>query len=106
MPSRIFKYKLANLGTQTVIPYPAGLTVMSCGLDAERNLCIWARVPEPSKDVRVASQQWVSQRSFDVTVVGTGDVYPDNLQFLGTVANEDTGLVLHVFIPKEIVKQT
>lgn len=72
------------------IAMPAGGEIISCGLDGDKNLCVWAEVDssEEAKDQKLIA-------------VGTGMILPDEAddeirQFIGSVTMPD-GLVWHIY---------
>jgi hypothetical protein len=85
--SRIFRYPLKVVGTQTIeMPLYYTLLSVAPGRTDEYTIDLWAQVPEQAPLVPV-----------DIEIVGTGHPMPRvMLDFVGTAVMPD-GLVWHVY---------
>lgn len=95
----IYKYVLdtaCNVIGDPKIPYtmelPKGAEILSCGLQNNKNFCVWAKVdPNQTEMVEV-----------EFYIFGTGCPIPDEigngLQFIRTVMISDGLYVYHIFI--------
>ena len=95
----IYKYVLytaCNVVGAPKIPYtmelPKGAVILSCGLQNNKNFCVWAKVdPNQTEMVEV-----------EFYIFGTGwpilDEIDNGLQFIGTVMISDGLYVYHIFI--------
>ena len=88
----IWKYKIQEVFSQpaeTEFIMPKGAVILSCGLDAMGEICIWAMVNEQKKEKVIVK----------IIPIGTGWGLPDNFEnemsFIGTVTKDS--FVWHVF---------
>ena len=103
----IYKYVLytaCNVVGTPKFPYtmelPKGAVILSCGLQNNKNFCVWAKVdPNQTEMVEV-----------EFYIFGTGWPIPDEidngLQFIGTVMISDGRYVYHIFIKQSVASHS
>ena len=103
----IYKYVLdtaCNVLGAPKIPYtmelPKGAEILSCGLQNNKNFCVWAKVdPNQTEMVEV-----------EFYIFGTGCPIPDEidngLQFIGTVMISDGRYVYHIFVKAPVASHS
>lgn len=81
----IWKYEIAEEGS-SILKVPLGAEVISCGLDANDNMCVWAIVnPDAMYDEEIEILAW-----------GTGWPLDFRGKFIGTVTKAP--YVWHIFV--------
>lgn len=78
----IHKYIITPSFKEVIVKMPAGAQILSCGIDKDKKLCLWALIDTDNINN-------LEQRKF--YCVGTGWKIPslDKYRFIGTAADEN-----------------
>lgn len=100
----VYKYVLDycwNVVDDPKIPYtielPKGATVLSCGLQNNENVCIWAMV-DPNQTEMIEVEFYIFGTGWNIS-----DDIGNDLRFIGTYMISDGMFVYHVFMKEPVL---